>query len=230
MLALYALIPTRRALTSCIALLSVLLYLYTWSASWWKSQWINHSAPCHWQRFSCPMCIFTERWNVETLTLRATVSHLLPGKCLVGSFVLHYRTTPDGDRSLHTGVKVTRQDHPQCSSHFEQLSWKCACFPPTPLFYDTTQVISILPLEYELLKNETPECGSPRSTNSVNNKLSTHTIWFHSEQERIQIFFGGGEGGVHYTWRRRRETLKTSSGDRSGEVDPLPTKRCGGAS
>ena len=34
--------------------------------------------------------------------------HLLPGKCLLGSFVLHYRTIPDGDRSLYTGDEVTR--------------------------------------------------------------------------------------------------------------------------
>jgi len=29
-------------------------------------------------------------------------------KCLLGSFVLHYRTIPDGDRSLYIGDKITR--------------------------------------------------------------------------------------------------------------------------
>jgi len=33
---------------------------------------------------------------------------ILPCKCLLGSFVLHYRTIPDGDRSLYTGDEVTR--------------------------------------------------------------------------------------------------------------------------
>jgi len=44
--------------------------------------------------------------------------HLLPGKCLSGSFVLHYRTILDGERSLY--MVMRSQDHSQCSSRVVQ--------------------------------------------------------------------------------------------------------------
>jgi len=37
-----------------------------------------------------------------------SILHLLPGTCLPCSIVLHYRTIPDGDRSLYSGDEVTR--------------------------------------------------------------------------------------------------------------------------
>ena len=52
--------------------------------------------------------------NDEFINAFATALGQFVGKrrysqlCLLGSFVLHYRTIPDGDRSLYTGDEVTR--------------------------------------------------------------------------------------------------------------------------